>query len=522
MKRTMLSIQAIPDTDGIRTAELYGQDHTVIPCVALVEGVLWPVNAPSPELALAEEFGRFPDSWNGRPVVFKHPVVDGVAVSASSPELLENNAFGLTFNTVVEDGKLKIEIWINQARVEELGQEAQDTIAALTSGDTVVEVSTGLFTQREPVTGEFEGETYEAIWRNIVPDHLAVLPEGSIGACSVADGCGAPRSNEMQPAMRAMEFTSSSCTCEPTGAGGGGDEGDEHQSMWARLQAKFGDLMQFRDSSEHLSDHDLRVALNLALTAADPDSFFFILAVYPEANDTGTFVYEQGFSGTLFERDFSVAEGGPITLGAEATSVRPVTTFVPVEVITGNAANINQENDMDVKELVNALIANEGSQFGEDDREWLMGLEAEQLTKMSPVEPAAPAAQTPEQIAAAEQAEAEADRLQAIADARAPVTTEQYIADAPAEIQQLLNASLDMHRQRKNAVIESLMANDRNLFTKPALEAKSLEELEQIAVLATDITYIGQGPVISNTVDDNRVGEMPSVFDLTPRQADAA
>ena len=86
----MLVIQASPDVNAIRTAEHFGESHTVIPCIALVEGVLWPANAPAPELALAEEFGRFVDGWNSKPVVFNHPMVNGVAVSASDPDIIED------------------------------------------------------------------------------------------------------------------------------------------------------------------------------------------------------------------------------------------------------------------------------------------------------------------------------------------------------------------------------------------------------------------------------------------------
>ena len=191
--RTMY-VRAMVQTEDIRTAELQGRSHIVLPVVALVEGVLHPSNAESPELALASEFGHFPDGWNGRPVVLNHPKVDGEPVSANSPRIMNNEVFGQLFNTVLDDTKLKSEIWIDTNRANELGGKVQDAVDRLQDGE-LMEVSTGLFMDLDPTEGTYNGARFSGIWRNIVPDHLAVLPPGTIGACSIADGCGAPRTN---------------------------------------------------------------------------------------------------------------------------------------------------------------------------------------------------------------------------------------------------------------------------------------------------------------------------------------
>ncbi len=501
--RTMLSIQAIPDVSGITTAELYGQEHTVIPCIAIVEGVLWPANAPGPELALAEEFGRFPQGWNGRPVTFGHPTVNGNPVSASTPGVLEVNAFGQLFNTTLEGKKLKTEIWINNARIDELGEEAQEAIESLKSGEGVAEVSTGLFTMSEAVEGTFDGEDYQSIWRNIVPDHLAVLPDGIVGACSVEDGCGAPRANQMHPVMRAAQLNTDA----------GGDDEDEQQGLFKRILEVAGGILGFTNAEEHLSDGDLRTALHMALKGLDADSWFFILAVYPGVSDAGTFVYEVGFDGTLFERSFSI-EQGAIAISAEPTAVRPVTTFVPVVVTT----NQNQEKTMNVEELVNALIANEGTQFTEDNREWLSTLEEDLLSQMSPAPSPEPSA---EELAAAE-----ALRDNANGDGNddgddAPVNTEDYIAAAPPAIQSLLNAGIKLHNARKNALVTALVGNARCKFTEAQLNSKEVEELENMAALAQDITYEGQGTVLTAAQGggDDLPPPAPLVFEVPKADA---
>ena len=157
--RTILSIQATPELGAITTASLHQIEHLVVPCIALCEGVLWPANAPTPELALAEEFGRFPDAWNGRPVVYGHPTVSGVAVSASHPSVLEDYAFGQIFNAKLKDNKLHMELWINEARAAELGDEVIALVDKMKAGDESVEISTGLFSMTEQVKGNHEGKT---------------------------------------------------------------------------------------------------------------------------------------------------------------------------------------------------------------------------------------------------------------------------------------------------------------------------------------------------------------------------
>ncbi len=190
------AVLATADTEAIRNETFNGSDHLVIPVVALVEGVLQPGNSAVPELALASEFGRHPSGWDGSPVLLSHPRnSEGVQVPATSPEIMENDVFGTLFNTKLDGSKLKTEAWIDLDRVNELGGEAQETVSRIQSGD-LVEISTGLFSSIERITGTFNDEEFNGIWRNVVPDHLALLPEGVRGACSIDDGCGTPRTNQ--------------------------------------------------------------------------------------------------------------------------------------------------------------------------------------------------------------------------------------------------------------------------------------------------------------------------------------
>lgn len=516
-KRTMLSVQAIPDVASIRIAEFRGQEHTVIPVIALVEGVLWPANAPQPELALAEEFGRFPEGWDGSPVVFNHPKnSEGVPIAANSPEVLEDNAFGQIFNTTLDGDKLKSEIWINSELVKNLSEEAQETIANLISGDKVIEVSTGLFTLSEPSVGKFNGEEFKAIWRNIVPDHLAILPEGVVGACSVDDGCGAPRSNKMKPVMRAARLNSN-CDCDDVVINDSDDDSEENikqqKTLLKRILQMAGTIFSFKDNSEGISDRDLRIALDIAI-AADENDFIFVMAVFQSNDSAGTVVYEKGFGPPFFERSFTMNTDGGVDLGEDKTAVRPETKFVPINISGAESDSTIQENAMNKDELVNELITNEATQFAEEDREWLASLEEAQLVKLSPTDNGAGDAPS------GDAANGDNDN----GDTITPVTTEAYIAAAPEDVQEILNESLSLHKERKDALVGALIANARCKFTKEQLEAKAVPELENLASLAVDISYEGAGATLNSGIHDaeaNKAPDPPQLFNLDARNDDA-
>ncbi len=504
-ERIMLSVQATPDVANIRTATLFEEEHTVVPAIALVEGVIWPANAPAPELALAEEFGRFPDGWNGRPVVFDHPKVNGMAVSASHPEVLEEVAFGSIFNTELDGTKLKMEIWINNDRVESMSDEVQDAVRRLKDGDEVVEISTGLFVMSEEVEGKFNGEDFSAIWRNIVPDHLAVLPEGITGACSVEDGCGAPRSNkEFIPVMNSarIEFRvdAKSCTCEdPTSC-----DCNEKKGTFQKLMENVGNIFGFRDSAKNMSDNDVRTAISGALSTSE--SFFWIMAVFDNGDGTGNVVFESFDTGKLFQQDFTITDNS-VKLGADRVEVRPITEFVPVTVETAdietNANQLQENSTMDKDQLVQGLIDNVSTQFTDDDRDFLAGLEESQLAKLSPVEEV-----VKEEVIEKEEVIPEVTNIGTVigneAEEQKPVSTEDYINAAPDEVKEVLNSGLSLHRSRKKAIVDGLVANARCTFTADQLNAKDLSELEQLNALSAEpVTFEGSAPVRANSSNDD-------------------
>ena len=168
-----------------------GRDHLVVPVTMLVEGVIQGALATKPEFVSYNEMTRCVGGWNGRPLTMGHPKVQGAFVSAGHPTVHEDWAFGIIFNTTAPEGKLDTEAWIDIDRVAELGGTFASTLDRILEGEAI-EVSTGLFVDLTDETGTFGGKDYEQVWSNIVPDHLAILEEGVVGACSREDGCGIP------------------------------------------------------------------------------------------------------------------------------------------------------------------------------------------------------------------------------------------------------------------------------------------------------------------------------------------
>lgn len=171
---------------AIRTLQHDSKEMMVIPVIAIVEGVL------NGKLIPNEELTKFVTSWEGVPIPVQHPEINGQHVSANLPSILEKRVIGRFHNVRAENSKLKGEIWIDIAAAKAKGFE--EILNTFNAGE-MMEVSTAYFSDVESTSGTFNGKSYAGIYRNLRPDHLALLP-GAIGACSIADGCGALRANK--------------------------------------------------------------------------------------------------------------------------------------------------------------------------------------------------------------------------------------------------------------------------------------------------------------------------------------
>lgn len=537
MNRVALNVLAKAATDAIRTESLNGVEYMVVPVVALVEGVLTGANAGQPELALAEEFGRHPQGWNGRPVVMGHPMVDGAYVSANSPEILTEWAIGTLFNTYMDGKKLKTEAWIDLSKVSALGGEAQATVDRINDGE-MVEVSTGLFTGTLSVQGEYEGEGYAAVWSGVVPDHLALLPEGTIGACSVEMGCGTPRLNmranasiRMAPSMlRSAEEDASGPAHGGCGCGCGGHcgnngghevnanaEGDHTHPVTRSLEERL-QKAEFRFAEMTVNSYPTDMPSDnvhkLLRSAMGRDMYY----LYTFTQDK--VIYERWDSSKTYQRSYTISDdGATVTLGDDEEEVNLLTKVVPVVPATA-ALNVNSQepNDMAGEQSTqtqsvaptdpapnlpeadpNKQNPNPDTTADDPARTSVpMGTSADG-TLTPPADPSQPPANAQATPLNPETAPVSDTPNANSAPAQPRVqTAAEYIAQAPAELQEVLGESLRLHSQQKTKLVEALKANANCDYTEDELKGMSLKDLQRLSKLSgadAPVDYSGQsGP----------------------------
>lgn len=321
----------------VKKAKFEGKNFLVVPVTMMVEGVHNGNHGPL--LHTIKELGKFPESWNGIPIVIYHPEKEGQAVSANSPDILEEYSVGKTFNTKVDGIKLKAEAWFDPDKLKRVSEE---TLDALNEGKEL-EVSVGVFTEEEEEEGIWNGETYEAIAVNHRPDHLAILPN-AVGACSIEDGCGLGVNEEKRPNVKGYALHE---------IGNNKDEGYKE-----RLDAAYNAISMLSTSEsyylEELYDDEL------------------IYCVY---NKEGSKMYKQGYK---FESGEIELVGSPVEVHREVAFV------VNSNHLTKEDKKMSDNKCPNCVKKIEALLANKESGFVEADREWLDTLTETALDKIAP------------------------------------------------------------------------------------------------------------------------------------------
>lgn len=157
-----------------------------------------------------------------------------------------------------------------------------------------------------------------------------------------------------------------------------------------------------------------------------------------------------------------------------------------------------------MKEKIDALIANESTQFTEEDRPMLQGLDESVLDKMVPVtnsqeeEPGAEGEQTPatEEPQAAEEAPA--------------VNAAEQERDLDQKIQTIVRQVLVANQNA--STIDRLVANKTCPFNRERLETLTEPELKALEASITQGSYLGAGgatPVANE--GDRSVPDMPTM-----------
>jgi len=162
-----------------RSAWKGGREYLVVEAVMIpADGVLagsdGPLHYPSKELAASAA------KWNGVPLTFGHPAVMGMPISAEVPGVVDRLGLGFVDAAQFDGRHLRGQAWVDVRAAERVAPGLLDN---LLKGEAV-EISTGLFHSGGPLV---EGIPSVAA---VQPDHLAILSKGTVGACSVAAGCG--------------------------------------------------------------------------------------------------------------------------------------------------------------------------------------------------------------------------------------------------------------------------------------------------------------------------------------------
>lgn len=467
---------------SIRVAKFQQRDHIVVPTVGMVEGVVFPVNAQSPEFVPRDTLAKAPEGWNGRPVFLNHPEAhDGTKISGNDPRTLETS-LGLLFNTtspqeILQTGKLTFESWLDSQR--NLVEGAQDIFERAQKGEPI-EVSVGAHVLLEHKSGVFNGRPYKAIWREIVPVHLAMLQKGDTGACSVRDGCGAPRT-----ASRHF-ITASGISVVEDKMADDNKEGDKVKTLKDKLKSLMDSLglTKYAASAEDMSDVDLRQSLDRSLRASEP-GFLEVVRVYPEKGDM-VYAVAPGDEVMLYRREYAVSTSGEVTLGKDRTLVQPETQFVPVTAAAaGCGCKKNKETVMHRNaQRIKALIDNPKSAFASADQTYLEGLDDARLESF---EKALPAEEKKKEevipvVAAKEGEKTQQQMIQDAVKAAMPQTDEDWFKLAPQSVKAAATRLQAQEAAQKEALIGSLKTAQK-VYSEEALKAMEVPDLQKLADL---------------------------------------
>ncbi len=477
--------KVIANFTGITHNEtLHGKNYLVAPAIMIVEGVL--NGSQGPLLYPAEELKKSVPLWNMKPAVLYHPERNGEGISACSPEVLNTRGLGMMMNTRMDGNQLKTEVWLDMDQVKKVDERVLEAV----ENNEVMELSTGLLTDNEMTEGEWEGVHYDAIARNYRPDHLAILPDQK-GACSIDDGAGFLRLNKAGDALTLLL-----------------NDMEANEKEWIKqnqdsLIHSVSSLI--RDVLENeMSDEDRRQLLQSLLRDKFPDEDFgpWIEDIF---SDSDFFIYER--DGKLYQQEFTETDDVLKLVGVPVAVVKKI-SFEPILNRKGKMMPKNAK-----KKIVDGLIKNKSTQWTEDSREWLMTQEDDILENMNPivdeedakiltlakevVEKAAA-----EKLAIENKKKEDKDKNVQVNNAE-PETVESFLKKAPPEIRSMLQNGLDSHKADKKRLVNVISANERNVFSDEQLENKDLNELRQLAALATTtdeqrkelatVNYGGQG-----------------------------
>jgi len=469
----------------LRYEQFQGRKHLVLPVVMMVEGVH--NGSHGPLYHTMEELGKFPGAWNGIPVSLDHPEYDGVGISANDPEILDTGVVGRVFNTHVDGEKLRAEAWIDEQALQRL---SADTFMAI-SQQRPLEVSVGVFSEDEPVEGDWNGEHYVAVARNLRPDHLALLPPGVVGACSWQDGCGIRNNKE-------------------------GGEGMDIVATVKELTARgYSVARMYKESMLTLID-----AIRQKVDAMDTDArVHYLEDVYDNY-----FVYRSSSRGEnvapmsrLYKRKYKTNSDGTVEFEGDPIPVVRKVQYQEVASEYGETNNNSKEGQAmtdDKKkpccpEKVELLIQSAHSTFVEGDRAWLEAAEEEFIDRLIGMQKNSE--EIAEKLAAAEKktetqetekkdGETEEDENVNMNKEQAQAVLAEQLSNPdkfmellPGEVRDQVEHGLQLHRDYRATLVTQIQANT-DAYTAEELQGMKTPALTKLAkaVKAPPVDYSAQ------------------------------
>lgn len=482
-------------TGQIRTATHDDREWTVVPVVALVEGVIHAVNAPWPELVRSGLFPKALAKWEGKPIFSGHPMRDGVPIDGLLPDVLPTS-FGLVRNATANAKALQMEAWLDHARCGEGTPGARILERVRAVPPKPVEVSVGAWTYMKANEGTWtNGKRYAGEWVDWEPNHLALLVDQR-GACDLEMGCGTHR-----VAMRVAADGQSLELEEAV---------SDHKGLFQRVLAFFRSAMP-----RGWGDDEVKQELREALEALEPvlltnggeilrvKNDVVVYCLYPPANYYGAPHLSKM---TYWTRGYTFnTETQKFVVDVERTQVEPTTHYEPYRAAgesqeqleptltaacsCGNdAATAAGEISMTKAERIAALVTNPHSpikdavELGKLEDATLTALEASTAALKAASEAPKPTPAAATEATPAATVAATAATPAAPAPVVADESEDEFLAKRPS-----IKAIVDGHRAAQAAKKVALVASIRaasQLLTEEQLNAKSIEDLEVFAALA--------------------------------------
>jgi hypothetical protein len=515
-----------------------GRTHFVLPITLLVEGVHHAGNAEVPYYYPADALSFLPEVWADTCVLINHPK----EITANTVNVHEREVLGRLFEPGYDNG-LKSELWLDEERLKEKDPELHTRIE---NGEEI-EVSTGVYLELLEEKGTWNGEEYGAKVLRLWPDHLAILPVDK-GACSIDDGCGIRNegkktlnimSSARRPDFNGVEAVSWYDTDRSFAAYRNGyyvhtgtpipptlpvtlAEAPKEMKRWIASKTLLGNPDS--DDADAVMAYPVvnpetnKLNQSALLKVINADSWEYHWVNPPDSVKQSA----NNMAMTLLVAEFGL-ELKANNEGFVSKIVNKIKELISnkedCKCQNHDPENPGTEvNQMDRKKVIAALIANK--HYTEEDRKTLEAFDDKHIAVLAKL-----CDENPEHKPEDKKEEPEkkveippADAAKPNPEEQKPQTEEEYINSAPEGIRDVLKEGLNIRKAKKAQLVAAIKGNAANKFSEDALNAKSIEELENLAALAhVEVDYSLNGSGSSPTENDEAPEPTP-VF-LAPKAA---